>query len=397
MRKLNSYKSGDCALAAGQSGYAAHDNSCRFGTHRAVFAAAALISLLIITSDAVAGKQTTYKGTINGVAHEWIFYVPDNLPASPAFVFYLTGCCSSYSMWPSQIGYNTIADNEKILVCYPEALSTKSQLNDRDWDVTSDRDLIFILALLDTAIAKYNIDKNRVYATGHSMGGYMSNYLACNYPDKFAAIAPAAGNALTFQGAERTNCKNTRSVPVFHMHGNKDGTVSYNLGLKSVAFWVKHNGCPSTPQVTEKYKGVAKAKLEVYGPCNGNAEVDMLTIDGLDHVWLSKSNAGISGTEEGWNFMKRFSLGTTDIADATGEHKMEAHPINAQYFSGTITLKHADDATTVRLFDIKGRMLGTWNNVTGQNTLAIRPLLSGVYLLSIKKQTGSTVLRVSVQ
>ena len=366
------------------------------GTHGAAFASAALLSLLMIAGVATAGKQTTYNGTINGLAREWIFYVPDNLPASPPFVFYLTGCCSNYSMWPSQIGYNTIADNEKILICYPAAPSTKSQLNDRDWDVTSDRDLVFILALLDTAIKKYNIDKSRVYATGHSMGGYMSNYLACNYPDKFAAIAPAAGCNLTFQGAERTNCKKTRPVPVYHMHGTKDGTVSYSLGVKSVASWVKLNGCPSTPKVTENYKGVAKAKLEVYGPCDGNAEVDMLSIEGLDHVWLSKSNSGVSGTEEGWNFMKRFSIGTTDIADAAGARNPWPRPMNARYAGGTIILGQADDATTIGLFDTKGRMVGAWNTVAGQHSLSIRPLLAGIYLLSIKKQTGSAVLRVSV-
>jgi poly(3-hydroxybutyrate) depolymerase len=363
---------------------------------------ASLSAILMIAVVTVAGTQTTYKGTVNNLSREWIFFVPDNLPASPPLVFFLQGCCSDYSTWPGQTGYNTLADTAKTIVCYPAAINTQSQLNNRDWDVTSDRDLIFILALLDTAVKKFNIDKNRVYATGHSMGAYMSNYLACNYPDKFAAIAPVAGCNLTITNLtspqqDRTNCKKTRPVSVFHMHGTGDAGISYSNGVRSVQSWVKLDGCPSTPQVTEKYKGAAKAKLEVYGPCDGNSEVAMLSIEGLAHVWLTKSNAGVSGTEEGWNFMKRFSIKTTGIADAANEHNLKPHPMTVRYVGQTIILEQADNATDVRMFDTKGRTIGTWRSIADQRSLSVRPLSGGIYLLSIERPNGSVVLRLLVQ
>jgi poly(3-hydroxybutyrate) depolymerase len=317
-------------------------------------------------------------------------------------VFFLQGCCSDYSTWPGQTGYNTLADTAKIILCYPAAINTQSQLNNRDWDVTSDRDLVFILALLDTAVKKFNIDKNRVYATGHSMGAYMSNYLACTYPEKFAAIAPVAGCNLTIKNLtspqyDRTNCKKTRPVSVLHMHGTSDAGISYDNGLRSVQSWVTLDGCPSTAQVTQKYKGAAKAKLEVYGPCNGNAEVAMLSIEGLAHVWLTKSNSGVSGTEEGWNFMKRFSITTTGSTDAASESNLQPHSIQARYAGRTIILHPADDATGVSLLDTKGRTIGTWNDLAGQHVLPVRSLPCGIYLLSIERSNGNVFLRLSVQ
>jgi poly(3-hydroxybutyrate) depolymerase len=363
---------------------------------------ACLFALLMIAGVSVAGTQTTYKGTVNKLAREWIFYVPDNLPASPPLVFFLQGCCSGYSTWPSQTGYNTLADTAKIIVCYPAAINTQSQLNNRDWDVTSDRDLVFILALLDTAVNKFNIDKNRVYATGHSMGAYMSNYLACNYPDKFAAIAPVAGCNLTITNLtspqqERTNCRKTRPVPVFHMHGTGDAGISYSNGVRSVQSWAKLDGCPSTVQVTEKYKGAAKAKLEVYGPCDDNSEVAMLSIEGLAHVWLTKNNAGVSATEEGWNFMKKFSINTTGIINVANTHNQRSHPKTAQYAGQTIICPLADNATGFRLFDTKGRAIRVWNDFAGQHVLLVRSLPGGIYLLSVERPNGNVLLRLSVQ
>jgi hypothetical protein len=49
------------------------------------------------------------------------------------------------------------------------------------------------LEVLDIAKEKFNIDENRVYLTGHSMGGHGTWHLGINYSDKFAAIGPSAG------------------------------------------------------------------------------------------------------------------------------------------------------------------------------------------------------------
>jgi fermentation-respiration switch protein FrsA (DUF1100 family) len=49
------------------------------------------------------------------------------------------------------------------------------------------------LEVLNVSKKKFNIDENRVYLTGHSMGGHGTWHLGLNYPDKFAAMGPSAG------------------------------------------------------------------------------------------------------------------------------------------------------------------------------------------------------------
>ncbi len=66
---------------------------------------------------------------------------------------------------------------------------------------------------------KYNVDKNRIYVTGLSMGGYGTWSLAMEYPYRFAAIAPICG-----AGNERIACR-LKDTPVWAFHGAKDNVV----------------------------------------------------------------------------------------------------------------------------------------------------------------------------
>ena len=49
------------------------------------------------------------------------------------------------------------------------------------------------LEVLDLVLKKFPIDPDRVYLTGHSMGGHGTWFMGATYPDRFAAIGPSAG------------------------------------------------------------------------------------------------------------------------------------------------------------------------------------------------------------
>ena len=51
------------------------------------------------------------------------------------------------------------------------------------------------MAGVDHVIAHYPVDRARVATIGHSYGGFMSNWLITQYPDRFAAAAVGAGIA----------------------------------------------------------------------------------------------------------------------------------------------------------------------------------------------------------
>ena len=75
-------------------------------------------------------------------------------------------------------------------------------------------------ALLDEIVEKQKIDKDRIYVTGLSMGGYGTWALATEFPERFAAIAPMCG------GGEPEAAKLLAGLPAWVFHGAKDQNVS---------------------------------------------------------------------------------------------------------------------------------------------------------------------------
>ena len=86
---------------------------------------------------------------------------------------------------------------------------------DRWWN----DDLDVLINLLDEVVAKHDIDNDRVYLTGLSMGGYGTWALASKYPDRFAAIAPICG------GGTMIMALGLEDMPVWAFHGAKDQVV----------------------------------------------------------------------------------------------------------------------------------------------------------------------------
>jgi poly(3-hydroxybutyrate) depolymerase len=76
-----------------------------------------------------------------------------------------------------------------------------------------------VVALLDDVNSTYRVDKARIYATGQSQGGYMTWFMAAEYPERFAAIAPVAGGGDPEMGCELA------PVPAWSFHGALDPTI----------------------------------------------------------------------------------------------------------------------------------------------------------------------------
>ncbi len=73
--------------------------------------------------------------------------------------------------------------------------------------------------LLDEIEDKYNVDSERIYVTGLSMGGFGTWSLATRSPHRFAAIAPICG------GGDRQFAKRLKHLPAWVFHGAKDTGV----------------------------------------------------------------------------------------------------------------------------------------------------------------------------
>jgi len=95
----------------------------------------------------------------------------------------------------------------------------------------SEKDVMNVLAMMR---AEFNVDPDRIYLTGHSMGAGGTVNLGSKYADIWAAIAPVAGGG-RLANAERLGRLERESVPVLVVHGDMDETVPVEEARNFVA------------------------------------------------------------------------------------------------------------------------------------------------------------------
>ncbi|MSR47568.1 MAG: phospholipase [Planctomycetes bacterium] len=76
-----------------------------------------------------------------------------------------------------------------------------------------------LTALLDDVMERFAVDPDRVYLTGLSMGGYGTWSLACEQPERFAAIVPICG------GGDPAKAVKLVGLPTWAFHGAADPVV----------------------------------------------------------------------------------------------------------------------------------------------------------------------------
>lgn len=88
--------------------------------------------------------------------------------------------------------------------------------------------------LLDEVIETYQVDANRMYLTGLSMGGYGSWFMAMYYPQRFAAMVSISGSGYRVASLPPKDqfCQ-LADVPVWSIHGAND-----QISEPSLSEWV---------------------------------------------------------------------------------------------------------------------------------------------------------------
>jgi polyhydroxybutyrate depolymerase len=188
------------------------------------------------------------------------------------------------------------SDEAGFIVVYPEGVA--SLLGIRTWNAggccgfavdNEIDDVGFISSLIDTLSADFNIDPARIYATGLSNGGMMAYRLACELPDRIAAIAPVAATMAA------DLCEPSSSIPIIHFHSFLDENVPLHGGsgtgvssfdhpsLDSVfAVWSRLNGCETEKDTVQNDDALVLVKWQ---GCSENAELQLyITRDG-GHSW----------------------------------------------------------------------------------------------------------------
>ena len=266
----------------------------------------------------------------------WQTHEPDSLDsAQPVpLILDLHGYGSNSIEQRLLSNFDEIADDDGAIVLYPDALDDSwnagwccgpSHEKNRD-------DFGFILHMVDIAVEYHNIDTDRIYATGWSNGCAMSQRLANEASDIFAAIGCMSWYLL------QTPDSSYSPIPVIEVHGMLDPIIWYATdftsgvgngqfasldtttgAIQNLYQWKQMNGCTGVspdynePNVLYSVQGFTNCEngtevrlVSIYGAGHNPYSDDYNTLD--DFPQYSPGTQGlVDSTQIVWDFMSQYS------------------------------------------------------------------------------------------
>jgi poly(hydroxyalkanoate) depolymerase family esterase len=239
-------------------------------------------------------------------------------------VVMLHGCAQDASDFAAGTRMNTLADEFRGVVLYPEQSRTINAMGCWNWhDVDHQSRLSgepsLIAGMTQDVIGQYRIDSARVYVAGMSAGGAMAAILGQQYPELYAAVGvhsgiPCGVASDLFSGlmamvagvpahhtSPPTAKRPVRTVPTIVFHGDQDSTVhpSNAVAVHGQARRQKHGRRRDeldTSNVSSKRK-IGK-RGDDYGftrtaeTRNGVSESELWMVHGAGHTWMGGSPDG---------------------------------------------------------------------------------------------------------
>ncbi len=361
-----------------------------------------LFSLLIfITFLSISYAQEYISKTIqnDGLTREYSIYIPASYDGTTNFplLFNLHGGGGTNSAWQVTSDMRPIADTADFILVYPQARPDPSDGNSFNWipkvPGTFD-DVPFFSSLIDTIASNYQIDQNRIYACGYSLGGDMTFELGCKLNNRIAAIAPVAR---TMQADPNSFCSPVHPTGVLTILGTDDlvspyngivfGGIEYYISAAAThEYWVTQNNCNATATMINVSPSVERY---TWSTASGCAYVEELKVIGGGHDWPgSFGNMTIDANEEIWQFVSKYDIDgligctTTSINENNSSqenYKVYPNPLNSQL---TIEIKIAKEKE-FRIFSTVGKLVSSGRLNSNINTIDISSLPPNVYVLNI--------------
>jgi poly(3-hydroxybutyrate) depolymerase len=166
---------------------------------------------------------------------------------------------------------------------YPDGLPLLGE--DTAWDLAPDGvDVALFDALLASLYTEYCIDASRIFSTGHSYGGYMTNRLGCSRANVLRGVASVAGGP-PFGPGRDSPC--VGQIAALLVHGASDSDVEIEEGERARDRYLRANGCQASVQA------ITPAPCVRYDGCTEGAPVVWCMHQG-DHAWPDFAGAAIA-------------------------------------------------------------------------------------------------------
>jgi polyhydroxybutyrate depolymerase len=308
--------------------------SCQNHVKFAVFLSL-LVSSACRHTRANPGQQPNFetrKITHQDRAREYLLYTPPSYNAqSPApLVIAFHGGSTSHQRLARTTLFHKLADEQGFLVAYPNGVD--GHWNDGRTSSNPEIDDVGFVKLMISEIKRTrSLDTTRIYATGISNGSFMTQRLACQQSDRFAAVSVVAGSMSVELNAV---CQPKRPVPIMFINSPEDTFVPWQGGemkrgkggkmlsvADSVDFWKNNNNCGQQNEKTLPKKvpqDKTKIVLREFRNCENNATVLQYVVHGGGHTWPSgkdqpawlvgPTTQELEATQVTWDFFKQFKL-----------------------------------------------------------------------------------------
>lgn len=246
--------------------------------NRATIAIAAGLGVATCCAPAYAQTLINKNISVDGVNRSYLVYLPANFEPDeymPAmFHFHGGGGTANGAIF--ECDYRPLADEERFIAVYPQALDSTSGNN--CWDCLGDYhggidEMGFMSSMIDALATDYNIDTERVYASGYSLGGSIVYDFAAYLPDQVAVIAPVAANMWEWT---LSDVNWNTSVACVHLLGTNDFYAPYNGNAYSIstsaqnAHFVGLNGAGTSPIVENLGGNITRYTWPEGDGCHGH-------------------------------------------------------------------------------------------------------------------------------
>lgn len=334
-----------------------------------------------------ASAQSTFE--FEGTERSYYMEAPDPIPEGAPLVFCLHGYTSSAQLIRAYSGWSSLAVNEGFVAVFPQG--TEDQFGISHWNanlgISETNDHGFLVALAQHLQETYNLSADCTYSCGMSNGGFMSYSLACEHPEVFKAIGSVTGS----MSAQDFGCTPTEVVPIVHLHGTDDATVSYESGAGGawgsagvpsiIEHWTDLMGTSTLEELTlsnQEAVDLTSVDFLRYAGSPGGQEFHHYRVNGGGHDWFGVwGSQDVQSTQVMWDFFSAQCAGAfTGLAEET--------PV-ARWLSLRGRAILAKRPCTVKILDAMGRLVVQRPMREGE---LWTPNLSGLMLIHATDASG---------
>ena len=367
--------------------------------------------------------QTTKTITWDGQERQYLEYVPTSYSEAVAapVLFMLHGMGDDINNFFQATQIRNVAEEQGWIIICPQALdftyaipglgsqdfgtcwnvgSTVSVSFEMygfplNFDVTVNENVDdegFLMAALEATKAEYNVDQNKIFFAGFSLGGFMSHRMAIQHGDIINSIAAVSGVI----GNDLTTLTPVDNVNVLQFFGTNDEMITYddamislqtlgyyNLGMpveETVEYWRAFNQCDEAP-IVEQYPDTHNDGLtfEMYRYLNGNndSRVAFIKVYNGIHTWYSGYNHDIDYNTEIVNFFNN----TTDVngVEEATSNTLTVYPNPANDFINV--------DKTVKIYDLCGKLV-----MKGFGKIDVSTLPEGMYFVKSENDCSKLII-----